>query len=312
MDEASPNGDIGSAPAESATAPVAATTAPTTDPAATAISSQPSEAGSLTTDATAQPGPIPYERFAEVNRRMQEAERQRQTLEQSWGEILKNDPQQIRAAVDFARRFYADPVENVAQILQELQGHEQYRGKLGSQAARILGSLRGVQPKEDPEPQPDLVAENGAPVMSAQRLREWQTWNQTRLQRDFDAKLQQTIAPFKGMMEREQQQKVQQQVNEQAAKQYERAKTWHGFTAHEADIAKAFNENPDWTLQDAYLHVLHTKILPTLPAQAQAKVVADLQSKAAAQTLNPSGATKPAAPDFGGDFKKALEHYGAR
>lgn len=243
---------------------------------------------------------------------MQEAEGRWKTAEQSWGEVLKYDPQQVRGAVDFARRFYADPVESVAQILQELQGNEQYRPKLGSQAARILSSLRSTQPKEEPEPQPDLVAENGAPVMSAQRLREWQGWNQRRLQADFDAKLQQTIAPFKGMVEREQQQKIQQQVNEAAAKQYERAKSWHGFKEHEAEIAKSFNENPDWTLQDAYLHVLHTKILPALPAQAQAKVVADLQSKAAAQTLNPSGATKPAAPDFGGDFKKALEHFGKR
>jgi hypothetical protein len=243
---------------------------------------------------------------------MQEAEDRWRNTEQSWGEILKADPRHIRGAVELVQRMQADPVEYVAQMLQELQGHEQYRPKLASQAARLLGSLRQTQPKEDPEPQPDLVAENGAPVMSAQRLHEWQAWHQARQQREFDAKLQSSLAPFKGMMEREQQQKLQQQANEAAAVQYKQAQGWHGFKDHEADIAKAFNENPNWTLQDAYLHILHTKILPGYPAQAQAKVVADLQSKAAAQTLNPSGATKPAMPDFKGDFKAALEHFGKR
>lgn len=312
MDNASPNGDIGSAPAESATAPVAATTETPVDAGAAPISGQPESQGSLTTDATAQPGPIPYQRFAEVNRRMQEAEDRWKNTEQSWGEILKADPARIRTMLDWYQRAAADPVEHVAQLLTELGGHEQYRGKLASQAARLLGSLRQVQPREDPEPQPDLVAENGAPVMSAQRLREWQGWNQRNLQKDFDAKLQASIAPFKGMMEREQQAKLQQQANDAASQQYQRAQTWHGFKEHEAEIGKAFNANPSWTLQDAYLHVLHTKILPAMPAQAQAKVVADLQSKAAAQTLNPSGATKPASPDFGGDFKAALEHYSGK
>ena len=76
---------------------------------------------------------------------MQDAERQRQTLEQSWGEILKNDPQQIRAAVDFARRFYADPVENVAQILQELFDRDlQVESRMiGSECHPDLGGIGG-------------------------------------------------------------------------------------------------------------------------------------------------------------------------
>ena len=178
MDDSSPNGDIGSAPAESATAPVAATTPDVTTSGSSPIASEPQQTSSLTTDATAQPGPIPYQRFAEVNKRMQDAEDRWKNTEQSWGEILKADPARIRTMLDWYQRAAADPVEHVAQMLQELQGHEQYRPKLASQAARLLNSLRSTQPKEDPEPQPDLVAENGAPVMSASRIREWQTWNQ--------------------------------------------------------------------------------------------------------------------------------------
>jgi hypothetical protein len=49
-----------------------------------------------------------------------------------------------------------------------------------------------------------------------------------------------------------------------------------------------------------------------MPAKAQAQVVADLQSKAAAQTLNPTNTSKAAAPDFKGDFKAALEYHAGK
>jgi hypothetical protein len=88
----------------------------------------------------------------------------------------------------------------------------------------------------------------------------------------------------------------------------QRARQWHGFKDHEAEIAKVFNAHQEFDLKDAYLHVLHEKILPSYPAKAQAQVVADLQSRAAAQTLNPGGATRPGQPDFKGDFKAALEY----
>lgn len=259
----------------------------------------------MTTDATA-PGPIPYERFAEVNRRMKEAEDRYHGLEQSWGEILKADPGRIRGMLEWYQRAAADPVSHATELLTELQADPRYQAKVASQAARILGSLR-QQAKEDPEPQADLVAENGLPVMSATRQREWLAWNQRRQQAEFDAKLAQAIEPFKGLVERERQAQIARQVDAQSAELYQRAQAWHGFKEHEAEIAKVFNTNKNWTLQDAYLHVLHQKILPTLPDKAKAQVVADLQSKAAAQTLNPASAGRASTPDFKGDFKAALE-----
>jgi hypothetical protein len=304
----SPNGDIGSAPAESATAPVAATTTETVASGSSPTASDTTQPSSLTTDATT-PGPIPYERFAEINRRMKDAEERYQGVEQSWGAVLRHgDPQRVSQAVEFAQRFSADPVESAVQILLEAQQNPQFSPRVASQAARLLGMFRNQQPKEDPEPQPDLVAENGLPVMSAQRLREWQGWMQGRQQREFDAKLEQTVAPFKSLVERQQQQELTLKTNQQADQQLQKARQWHGFKDHEAEIAKVFGENREFDLKDAYLHVLHTTILPAMPAKAQAQVVADLQSKAAAQTLNPSGATRPGSPDFKGDFKAALEY----
>ncbi|MCU0521427.1 MAG: hypothetical protein MUF84_12125 [Anaerolineae bacterium] len=312
MDNTSPNGDIGSAPAESVTAPVTATTAPAADFGTAPTSSQPAETGSLTTDATT-PGPIPYQRFEEINRRMKDAEERYQSLEQSWGaDVLKADPGQIRQMMAAYQRMAADPVGHVTQLLAELNENEQYRPQVASQAARILGALRQHQPKEDPEPQPDLVAENGAPVMSAPRQREWAAWQRRQMQAEFSAQLDKTVAPFKSLVQRQQEQELKAQTDQQANAMLSRARGWHGFKDHEAEIAKVFNAHADWSLQDAYLHVLHEKILPSYPAKAQAQVVADLQSKAAAQTLNPGSSTRPSTPEFRGDFKAALEHFAAK
>jgi len=254
---------------------------------------------------------VPYERFDQINRRMRDAEERWQKTEQTWGDLLQHDPGMVRNALGILQRAAADPVEHVTQLLAELQGDPRYQQKVASQAARILGSLR-QQAKEDPQPQPDLVAENGAAVMSAPRQQELLDWHLRRLQANYEAKIAEATAPLKVLMDRERRNEVSRKANEEAAQQYQKAMKWHGFKEHEADIAKAFNENATWSLSDAYIHVLHTKILPALPAKAQAQVVADLQSKAAAQTLNPSGSVKPTAPDFHGDFKAALEFAAAK
>lgn len=318
MDNTSPNGDIGSAPAESATAPVAATTTDTEASGSSPIESSPDQPGSLTTDATTQatdpPGwaPSAYKRFQESQAQAKELKEWRQNLEQSWGPVLKHSPQQIQEMLGWYQRAAADPVAHATQLLAELQADERYRPQVASQAARILQGLRQSQPREDPEPQPDLVAENGTPVYSAPRLREWREWDAKRSQAAIETRLTEALKPLRELQQERQQTALRQQASDAAAKQYEAAKSWHGFKEHEAEVAKAFNDNPAWSLQDAYLHVLHTKILPSIPARAQAQVVADLQSKAAAQTLNPAGTTKPAAPDFKGDFKAALEYHAGK
>ena len=306
-----PQGDSGSAPAESVAAPTTPTTADTTVSGSPPIAGSVDQPGSLTTDATA-PGPVPYQRFEEVNRRMKDAEDRWRNTEQSWGEILQGNPQQIRDMLGWYQRAAADPVAHATQLLTELQADERYRPQVASQAARILQGLRGLQPKEDPEPQPDLVAENGAPVYSASRLREWRAWDGQRSKVEMESRLTEALKPLREMQQERHQAQVTQHATAQAAQQYHDAQQWHGFKEHEAAIAKAFNDHPRWSLQDAYLHVLHTDILPSYPAQAQAKVVADLQSKAAAQTLNPAGSTRPSTPEFKGDFKAALEHFAAK
>lgn len=262
--------------------------------------------------ATNQPGPIPYERFYEVNERMKAAEQNAarwQKAQEQFGDLSQVDPTVYRTAMGLVNQLRTSPVEAVTALINELSANDQYRPQLASQAARLLNGLRVKQPAEDPEPQPDLMAENGSPVYSATQQRSWLEWNQRKMQANFEQKLADATAPLRDMQREREIAKVQQHAESVASQMYERAKTWHGFKENEAKIREAFAANPGWQLQDAYLHVLHTDILPKLPAQAQAKVVADLQQKAAAQTINPSGASAPAAPDFKGDFAKALAFY---
>jgi len=311
MTDTSATGDMAPASAGRVESPPTPAPAPsTTEPAGATPGSD--GAAPLTTETTTAPGPVPYERFTEVNTRMKASEDRWRKAEEGFGEILRMDPQSIRGMLAWYKQAGADPAAFATELINNLASDERYRPQVASQAARILGSLRGVTPKEAPEPQPDLVAENGEQVFSAKQLRAWQEWNSQKSSAAMETRLAEALKPLAELRQQQQAAKVRTQVDQQASQQYQQAQQWHGFKDHESEIAAAFDANPSWDLKDAYLHVLHTKILPTLPAQAKAQVVADLQSKAAASTMNPANATRPTKPDFHGDFKAALEWAHAR
>lgn len=275
-------------------------------PSADSGQGQSFEGGTSTQPATSasEPGPIPYARFREVNERMKSAEARWSQIQQQYGDLPT--PDEYRNAVTMFRQFRQDPVASATELLNALAANEQFRPAVASQAARVLNSLRGMAPKEDPEPQPDLVAENGAPVYSAQQQRAWLQWNQSRMQQAFEAKLAEATKPLNELRQEREVARVTQHAHQEASRILERAKGWHGFEQHKDEIAKVFREHPDWRLEDAYLHVLHEKILPSMPARIQTQVVADLQQKAAAQSMNPSSTVPNKPPDFKGDFAKAL------
>ena len=247
---------------------------------------------------------IPRARFDEINQRMQAAERQYQDVQQRYGRVLGQDPQAIERALWVYQQLAADPVAGATQLLQELHGHPQYGPRVASEAARLLASMRGQQPVE--EPQPDMQAEDGRAVYSADQQRKWYAWQA----QQQEAALSQRLAPYEQALQQQQYAAMEQQAYSGAREQldYMRA-NWHGFKDHEGDV-RSVMEQSNLSPQDAYLYVLHTKILPGSQAKTQAQVMANLQAKAGAQTVNPGGAGGGKTPDFGGDFKKALEHFG--
>ena len=260
------------------------------------------------TAATPDFGPIPYDRFRAVNTRMQEAERRIKDWQDSYGDVLGLPADHAKQVVSFARQLAQDPVQTAIQLSDQLMTHPAYGPQMASAAARWLASRRGQGPAPPaPEPEPDLVAENGQPVYSAARLREWRQWSDAQT----EARILQRIAPLEQAARQTQQERhvaeVRQRADAEAGTLLEQARSWYGFEKHQESVTKAFQAHPAWTLQDAYLHVLHSEILPAMPAQAQAQVVAQLQQKAAAQTMNPAGGSVTAPPDFKGDFLAALK-----
>jgi hypothetical protein len=248
-----------------------------------------------------------------VNERAKAAEQRWAQVQGQFGDLSQVDPNVYRTAMSLASQLQANPVEVVTQLLTELSGHQDYGQAIISQAAKVLQGRRGSAPREDPEPQPDLIAENGAPVYSATQQREWLTWNQRRMQAEFEAKLDAGLRPLKELTQERAVARVQQQATETADRKLAEARQWHGFKDHEAEIAAAWKQHPEWTtLEQAYVHFFHDTLLPALTANAEAKVVAGLQQKAAANTLSPSSTSRSAAPDFKGDFTKALEFYGSK
>ena len=103
----------------------------------------------------------------------------------------------------------------------------------------------------------------------------------TPLKQDFEVRQQQ-----------EQQRQIIQEANQVAASQFEQAKEWPGFLVDAAkgtvdpDLAKAFAEHQDWSLERAYI----ATVVPKLRAKEQAQVLDDLKTKAAASSgVNPGG-----------------------
>ena len=67
-------------------------------------------------------------------------------------------------------------------------------------------------------------------------------------------------------------------------------------------------QHDDWSLHDAYLHILHTEILPKADQTSQTKLLTQLQTQAAGATVHPGATTPSATPKFK-SFREAAEYY---
>lgn len=316
------------------------TASPPVEPVAASQPSEPAVAGGTTPEPSSAPSPaptaddlaalpkgtsIPYDRWYKVNERMKQAEARTRGLEEQYGDVLRVDPQVARAQMQMYQALASDPVGTAAEMVARLMQHPQYGGQMAAAAARWAAQHPGQAPPQGMQApvsmDPDLVAENGEGVYSAKRLQQVLD-QQAKTLRDEFAK---AVGPLQQSHQAQQQQARQAQMHrwadEQATRQLDEASAWYGWDQHKSDVAQALSEHPanpqtgdpGWTLPQAYLHVLHTKILPTLSANERATVVADMQQRAAAATLNPATGSAPQKPKFSGDregFKAALEHFG--
>ncbi len=293
--------------ADSPTAVTPSTDDATDSPPASATTGSETTPREGASEAGQQSGPLPFERHKAILE-AQRAESDAKWQRVSWAEELVNagkTPDQIREALQIYDGVGADPVDFLNRFHQQLETHPQYAPQVRSWAARILGGHKGQgQPTPqatDAEPQPDFQDQaTGTPIFSATRLREWHEWKarQDQATRDSD------IAPLRDYVQKQQFTEQVKQVwtdeENRTKAELEDMRTKPHFKENEKDV-RAFMEARQWkaSLQDAYIHVLTTKILPTLSATEQAKTLTELKTQAAAgNSVNPraGAAVVPASP----------------
>ena len=309
-------------PADIVAAPSAAlNTASDSAVTGTTIDTSASTTETLSHDATsldAQPhGPVPFDRHKAIldgaYGERDTARREFQEYKERHGWADQVDPQEFQHLQRWSTAYREDPVKWMAETISELrQMYPHLTPALTSEAARILGGARGLHTTPEPEIEPDIPVLDPqgnvvSQAFSADRVKQYVT-------RAVAEALGRDVAPLKKSVEDQQASVVAQR--ERAASiadadaVYKQAEQWHGFAEHKPAIAKAFHAHPNWSLQDAYLHVLHTEILPKFDQASQTKLLTQLKTQAAGGTVRPDGAGQ-AKPDFKGDFRKALAYYDA-
>jgi hypothetical protein len=241
-----------------------------------------------TSDVTpALAGTIPTERHKAIldgaYRERDEARTQLQALQQQAGWLGSEEGQRLQ---QWSQAFRTNPREWFARTAQELVQHYPDMAKdLRSDAARILAGGRG---QADVDLSPDI------PVMDDKGQVVAQTYSATRVQAIVAKAVQDAITKEIGPM-RQTVQSVEAERATRAAsaeatstatRLYQKAQAWDGFTEHEQEIAQAFAQHPEWSLEDAYIAVVPKK----LRAQESARTLDALKTKAAASSVNPATA----------------------
>lgn len=244
----------------------------------------------------AEPGPIPYGRFKEVNDQLKAA----REFQQKYG---------------WATQFERDPYGFVENWMDQLAEHQQYGPQLLGKVARMLQARRGQTAVTADEPPPDvpIVDGNGqvtGHTYSATRLKQWREWDWTQRQSALDQRIQPLEQMRTALEQQAQVIEIQRQADEGARATLTDLRQDPYFTQYEPKVKQALIDHPEWgdDVKGAYLHVLRTEVFPGIGQQAESRVLDSLKTQAAGGTPNPGmGATRQA-PKFK-DFGDALRYY---
>lgn len=297
--------------ASSTPEPASTTTVEPSAPSAseTATESVSQDAASQTTTTT-EPGPIPYQRFKEVNDKAGKYEKELA----SYGWAKGVDPTLAQSAIQLLQRAQGNPLA-FTEELEALRDHPQFGPQLRSWAARTLGfrnQPRQDAPVDDAMPEPDLVFEDGRKAYSAEQLSKRDQF----LLRQWESKIDERLDPLAKKTQANEQY-VAAQIHQTITAQAETAakseidalrQQYPQFEEHKKDIAAVMEANPRYTLKQAWAEVFVEKVGPKLAGQQAASVKAKV-SAGSANPSRPSGA--PQGPPK--DFHEALaQHFPAR
>lgn len=292
----------------SETTPVASASAETTPPSAAATTPD-GTTQTTETAASAETGPIPFERHkAVLDKAYQERDGLKQELEgwkqYDWAKSVPRETFDQIAATQ--QRIHTDPVGFVSDLIAELQNHETYGPQFRSNAARLLASGRS-QPA-DVDLTPDVAIHDAQGRVVGHTLSDKKIM--AAIEQGVNNALGKEVAPLKAAHEKqvnaEKQRAFTAEVERLGNAEMAKLEKREGFTEHAESIWKAMEAHPDWSARDAYDHVYDTEIAPKREARIKESYDKELKTKAASSSMNPSTArvTTPTRPkDF---FSKDL------
>ena len=203
--------------------------------------------------AAATPGPVPYDRFNDVNTRYNDLR---------WAE--QYDPRRVQQHWQFFQWLDSDP-EGAYRYLGDYLGRE--------------GRLRPSQPQQSAEarPQPDVVIpETGQKFYSAdaaEKLAEWMA--------------RQQVTPLEQRLKSLETNDLQRHSQATAQSILAEAMTWPHFKEHQREILTEMERDGRLSVEGAYNRV----VLPKLRQLERAAVLKEIQAKSRASTVSPGHVT---------------------
>lgn len=259
--------------------------------------------------ATEVQGPIPFDRHKTI---LDGAYKERDTFKQQLEEYQQKhgwaaqvNPEEFRQIQDWSTSYREDPIRWFSNTISELrQQYPHLAPALTSEAARILAGSRSFEPEPDIEPDIPVLDANGQQVSQA--------FSADKVKQLIQRAVQEAVNPVKQSLSdreaREEAMRETYEANSTADRLFAQAQTWHGFTDHKASVLKAMQSHEDWSIHDAYLHVLHTEIFPKLDQASQGKLLTHLQTQANGATVHPGAAATAAKPKFK-NYGEAMAYY---
>lgn len=215
------------------------------------------------------------------------------------GEKLKVVEQQTQQMQAFEKLFAEQPAEFVKFIVEQNPAYKEYLREAKEEAA----AAQREAPAD--EPQPDIDLGDGRRTYSPAGLKKLVAWERQQAVKEAEEKITKRFAPI------EQQFRVQEtgrQAEARVKKLMAEARTWDGFSDHEADILTELRKNPQQSLDEAYRKVVVPKFKAdkaAIEAATRKKVLEELNAKPKSTAVAASGAT-PAVTVTGDPVEAAI------
>lgn len=202
-------------------------------------------------------GPVPYERFEDINTRYNSLK---------WAE--EHDPDRVRQQAQFFQWLDRDP-EGAFQYM------ESYLQRVG--ALKPRNDHGHATPNNDGRPQPDIVVpETGQKFYSAEAAEKLAQWA-----------AEQRIKPIEERLGSFEADRQRSHAQAQAAQLLAEAETWPHYKEHESAILKEMERDHRLSLEGAYRRV----VMPKIRELERQSLLAEIHQKSQATTHNPAAST---------------------